>query len=777
MATIRAGGYYEPTLPLVCEPEWVGLDPQSLPLVLDYTQLPIEPPVAQFSALPIGGFAPLDVQFSDTSLGEIESWAWDFGDGETSEDQSPLHTYATTGTYTVALVVTNAAGEDSEVKPGYISAVARPPPYVEAPCGARWAPKAMGSGSATSPIRAMPMREARLTVPALDADSAANAYVDAASSTLKHRDNRGAAARYGAAIERSAQLGVPLRMFTARDRAARARYLSAVVHGDARDWIGWPSARHPDANVRSPWIGDLRRDGDLRGPVEGPAPYVPPIPLVYEPTWIGLDLQQLPLVLDYRIPVPHEAGRQLTGSRSIGWVKARAVGRAVRVRWAPMWSVYAIYGPGDDGGGGGETEPRTRFVIPIRNAYMILHDFYVVRLPERTPLPCESLTISTDASMWAWTASLDLRGRAAAALIEPVGDAPVRIEIGLNGAVWIVIAEDWVESRAHGQPTGVRVSCRSLSALLSRRYSAPRSYVETQALTVSQLAEQELPYGGGWTLRWGSALDPLADWPVPAGAWTYQDLSPIEAISRIASAAGAMVFADPDGKEISVRQVYRVLPWDMAAGVEDILIPEDAIHTSERQYRAPDQATAVHVYGGEVGGVQARVFRAGSAGDLYGADTQDQLVTHEDAARALGGRLLAGLATPGGIAAITMAVDPRQDFPIVSLGDIARISMEDQHFAPVTGIGIQVALGSVRQSMTFGERLNDYQRLLALIPREARVLAQISHDYGDGTVRVSLLSGGYSRVRGSANVGDWVWVVGGRIEGAAPTMSATEISV
>ena len=48
----------------------------------------------------------LTVNFTDTSSGAI-SWFWDFGDGTTSNLQSPTHTYATTGNYTVSLYVEN----------------------------------------------------------------------------------------------------------------------------------------------------------------------------------------------------------------------------------------------------------------------------------------------------------------------------------------------------------------------------------------------------------------------------------------------------------------------------------------------------------------------------------------------------------------------------------------------------------------------------------------------------------------------------------------------
>ncbi|AKB51198.1 cell surface protein [Methanosarcina barkeri str. Wiesmoor] len=79
-------------------------------------------PVANFTANKTSGKAPLDVQFTDASTGNISSYAWDFDNDGTidSNEQSPLYTYASAGTYTVNLTVANANGNDSEVKTGYI---------------------------------------------------------------------------------------------------------------------------------------------------------------------------------------------------------------------------------------------------------------------------------------------------------------------------------------------------------------------------------------------------------------------------------------------------------------------------------------------------------------------------------------------------------------------------------------------------------------------------------------------------------------------------------
>ena len=74
----------------------------------------LEGAVANFTATPSSGAAPLWVQFTDTSTGEgITGRSWTFGDGSTSSEASPIHTFLSPGTYTVNLTVTNAGGSDT----------------------------------------------------------------------------------------------------------------------------------------------------------------------------------------------------------------------------------------------------------------------------------------------------------------------------------------------------------------------------------------------------------------------------------------------------------------------------------------------------------------------------------------------------------------------------------------------------------------------------------------------------------------------------------------
>ncbi|MGB5062941.1 MAG: LamG-like jellyroll fold domain-containing protein, partial [Candidatus Competibacter sp.] len=78
-------------------------------------------PVADFGANPVTGKAPLVATFTNTSSGTTTSYQWDFGDGTTSTDSYPTHTYAKAGTYTVKLTATGPAGSNTKTKTSYIT--------------------------------------------------------------------------------------------------------------------------------------------------------------------------------------------------------------------------------------------------------------------------------------------------------------------------------------------------------------------------------------------------------------------------------------------------------------------------------------------------------------------------------------------------------------------------------------------------------------------------------------------------------------------------------
>src|SRR5208283_4877078 len=52
----------------------------------------------------LSGNAPLSVQFTNLSTGDVRAWRWEFGDGQTSTNANPQHTFASATNYTVAVI-------------------------------------------------------------------------------------------------------------------------------------------------------------------------------------------------------------------------------------------------------------------------------------------------------------------------------------------------------------------------------------------------------------------------------------------------------------------------------------------------------------------------------------------------------------------------------------------------------------------------------------------------------------------------------------------------
>jgi len=87
-------------------------------------------PHADFSANPTtgeflaaAGEISMEVTFTNTSTGQIDSFFWEFGDGQTSEAENPVHTYGAEGLYTVILSAVGPGGRQRKIKTDYISVV------------------------------------------------------------------------------------------------------------------------------------------------------------------------------------------------------------------------------------------------------------------------------------------------------------------------------------------------------------------------------------------------------------------------------------------------------------------------------------------------------------------------------------------------------------------------------------------------------------------------------------------------------------------------------
>ncbi|MGL4596397.1 MAG: PKD domain-containing protein [Bacteroidia bacterium] len=80
---------------------------------VNFTVLVYPLPDINFSATPTSGCAPLCVDFTDLTTvtnSTVTQWAWNFGDGSTSNVQNPNYCYPVDGLYTVTLSATSAEG-------------------------------------------------------------------------------------------------------------------------------------------------------------------------------------------------------------------------------------------------------------------------------------------------------------------------------------------------------------------------------------------------------------------------------------------------------------------------------------------------------------------------------------------------------------------------------------------------------------------------------------------------------------------------------------------
>jgi len=80
---------------------------------------------ADFIAIPVSGYPPLTVQFTDQSTGKITGRDWYFGDTYTDDGgrstlMDPSYTYTQPGFYSVMLTITGSQGQDAELKHNFI---------------------------------------------------------------------------------------------------------------------------------------------------------------------------------------------------------------------------------------------------------------------------------------------------------------------------------------------------------------------------------------------------------------------------------------------------------------------------------------------------------------------------------------------------------------------------------------------------------------------------------------------------------------------------------
>jgi hypothetical protein len=264
-------------------------------------------------------------------------------------------------------------------------------------------------------------------------------------------------------------------------------------------------------------------------------------------------------------------------------------------------------------------------VRPARRYYVIINSLSVVRLPDRAEIHAESVDIAASVGAFAWDLTMTLADPDHLALVTPTVSGPAEVEVTVNGHVWTFIVESHSRQRAWDDQQGllrtVTVTGRSRTALLAAPYAPARSLVSTLDKQAVQLVDAELEFTG-----FAADYDAI-NWVVPAGAWYYEGATALDAITRVATASGAVVLSDPEAKALRIRPRYPISPWDWTTTTPDDVVLDDVILDESVSVRSAPLYDAVIVAGELEGkGVLVKVARDGSAGNLYAQQATDPLI-------------------------------------------------------------------------------------------------------------------------------------------------------
>lgn len=339
----------------------------------------------------------------------------------------------------------------------------------------------------------------------------------------------------------------------------------------------------------------------------------------------------------------------------------------------------------------GPEEPAGLVVVPVRKVYMQLNTQSLVLADSGVSIPAHSLRLSIDADSWVWGWSASVPASYLGVLSAPIGNL-VELIATLNGTPFRLAVERVSRDRQFGLAT-LAISGRGRAAWLDDPYAAIVSRGNTEDRTAQQLMADALTENGvsiGWSVDWQ-----ITDWLVPAGAWNHTG-SAMNACLAIAEAAGAYIQAHRTEQVLTVLSRYPAAPWNWAGLMPDIQLPEDVCITEGIEWVDKPQYNTVFV-SGQSGGILAHVTRQGTAGDKAAPMVTDALITHGDAGRQRGTRILSDT---GRQKLITLSLPVLAETGIIVPGKMIRYSENGtQHLGLTRSVDVTAEFPKVRQTI------------------------------------------------------------------------------
>ena len=277
--------------------------------------------------------------------------------------------------------------------------------------------------------------------------------------------------------------------------------------------------------------------------------------------------------------------------------------------------------------------------VPSQQVYFIMNDTSLTRVSDGAGIELHSVKIGIDRNSWAWSFSANLP-YTEREKVKPNSDGLVEVELNINGNIWRLLVENYDQDLEFVN-SDFMISGRSFTAMLDAPRAATRSYVQTSATTSRQLADNELERVSsdlGFSLDW-NLIDPLG-WAMPANAWSYTNLTPVAAIKQIAEGGGGFLNSHMSARQLLVKPVYPVAPWQWADTDPDLILPYDIVLHENLKWEEKPMYNGVYVQG-ETAGVRGFVKLTGTAGDYQAPMVVDPMIGDEAAARQRGMTILA----------------------------------------------------------------------------------------------------------------------------------------
>lgn len=269
----------------------------------------------------------------------------------------------------------------------------------------------------------------------------------------------------------------------------------------------------------------------------------------------------------------------------------------------------------------------------ILETYMIANTVTLVDVATGTPLDAVSIDIGLDIDSFAWTFSAELFGRTSLNLLKQDADGPKTVELTINGWVWRFLVERYSGTGRLGSER-YTISGSSRTQLLASPYAPARSGMNTVGLTARNVVDDQLEFTG-FTASWDTVAMGPPDWTLPAGAFSYSEMTPMEVVHRLAEVAGGIVRPSLAGDAFTILPRYREATWYWGSAVPDCIVPAEIVAEWGGEWSPQTAWNYVYVSGISYG-VSVQVRRAGTAGDVPAPEVMEEWMTGTDVARSRG---------------------------------------------------------------------------------------------------------------------------------------------